>query len=107
MGFLLFNQIWIKEIPLNLTAKTAAGIRTNCFSNTVLFLTEALHLEIVHYEKEKEFVRFRLPSGEFLEVFGSNNLWHPFTMTPNWEVIIADVRHRKENADGGEDKKSK
>jgi hypothetical protein len=64
----------------------------------VLFLTEVLNLEIAHYEKEKEFVRFRLPSGEFLEVFGSKNLWQPFTDAPDWEVIVADVRHRKENA---------
>ena len=83
---------------MNPTTKTAAGMRTNCFSNTVLFLTEVLHLEIAHYEKEKEFVRFRLPSGEFLEVFGSKNLWHPFTDAPDWEVIIADVRHRKPSA---------
>jgi hypothetical protein len=88
----------MKEIPLNLTAQTAAGIRTNCFSNTVLFLTEVLRLEIVLDEKEKEFVRFRLPSGEFLEVFGSKNLWHPFTDIPDWEVIIADVRNRKTSA---------
>ena len=83
---------------MNLTAKTAAGIRTNCFSNTVLFLTDVLNLEIAHYEKEKEFVRFRLPSGEFLEVFGSKNLWRPFTDAPDWEVIVADVRHRKTSA---------
>lgn len=84
---------------MNPTVKTAAGIRTNCFSNTVLFLTEVLNLEIAHYEKEKEFVRFRLPSGEFLEVFGSKNLWHPFTHAPDWEVIVADVRHRETSAD--------
>ncbi len=83
---------------MNPIAKTAAGIRTNCFLNTVLFLTEVLNLEIAHYEKEKEFVRFRLPSGEFLEVFGSKNLWHPFTDAPDWEVIIADVVHRKTSA---------
>jgi hypothetical protein len=64
----------------------------------VLFLREVLNLEIAHYDKEKEFVRFRLPSGEFLEVFGSKNLWHPFTMAPNWEIIIADVRQRKTSA---------
>lgn len=83
---------------MNPTAKMTAGIRTNCFSNTVLFLTEVLNLEIAHYEKEKEFVRFRLPSGEFLEVFGSKNLWHPFTDAPDWEVSVADVRHRKTSA---------
>jgi hypothetical protein len=64
----------------------------------VLFLTEVLNLEIAHYDKEKEFVRFRLPSGEILEVCGSKSLWHPFTTTPDWEIILADVRNRKENA---------
>ena len=64
-----------------------------CFSNAVLFLTEVMKLEIAHYDQEKEFVQFKLPSGDILEVFGSKNLWHPFTTTPDWEVIIADVRH--------------
>ena len=78
---------------MKLTTRTTAGIRTGCFSNTVLFLTEVLNLEIAHYDKEKEFAQFKLPSGEILEVFGSKNLWHPFTTPPDWEVIIADVRH--------------
>lgn len=85
------------------TPKTAAGIRTNCFSDTMLFFSEAMNLEIAHYEKEREFVRFRLPSGEFLEVFGSKHLWHPFANTPDWEILIADVRHRN-NASGATDK---
>jgi hypothetical protein len=80
---------------LKLTAKTIVGIRTGCYSNTVLFLTEVLNLEIAHCDKEKEFVQFKLPSGEVLEVFGSKNLWHCFTTTPHWEIIIADVRYRK------------
>ena len=83
---------------MNLTAKTTAGIRTNCFSNTVLFLTEVLNLEIDHYDKEKEFAQLRLPSGKILEIFGSKNLWHPFKDAPDWEIIIADVRHRKSAA---------
>ena len=82
------------------TAKTTAGIRTGCFSNTVLFLKEVLNLEIAHYDKEREFIQFKLPSGEILEVFGSKNLWHCFTTTPAWEVIFADVRHRSEKIAG-------
>jgi DNA-binding CsgD family transcriptional regulator len=82
---------------LKLTSKTSAGIRTNCFSNTVLFLTEVLKLEVAHYDQEKEFVQLHLPSGGTLEVFGSKSLWHPFTATPDWEVMVADVRHRNEN----------
>lgn len=78
---------------MTLTTKTTVGIRTGCFSNAVLFLTEVMNLEIAHYDQEKEFVQFKLPSGDILEVFGSKNLWHPFTTTPDWEVIIADVRH--------------
>jgi hypothetical protein len=76
-------------------AKTTVGLRTSHFSNVVLFLTEVLKLDIAHYDQEKEFAQFTLPSGEFLEVFGSKNLWHPFTTPPDWEVIIADVRHMK------------
>jgi len=83
---------------LKLTTKTTAGIRTGYFSNTVLFLIEILRLEIAHYDKEQEFVQFKLPSGEILEVFGSKSLWHCFTTTPDWEVIIADIRHRKTSA---------
>lgn len=79
---------------MELNTRTTAGIRTNCFSDTVLFLTEVLNLEIVHYDKENEFVQLKLPSGETLEVCGSKSLWHPFTTTPDWEVIIADVRNR-------------
>jgi hypothetical protein len=74
--------------------RTAAGIRTNCFSDTVRFLSDTLKLEIAHDDKKKEFVRFRLPSGEVLEVFGPKHLWHPFANAPDWEIIIADVRHR-------------
>jgi hypothetical protein len=75
-----------------------AGMRTGCFSNTVLFLKDILNLKIAHYDEEKEFVQFQLPSGETLEVFGSKSLWHCFTTTPAWEVIIADVRYRDEKA---------
>ena len=80
------------------TTKTTAGIRTGCFSNAMHFLTEVLSLEIVYSDMEKELVQFKLPSGEILEVLGSKSLWHPFTTTPDWEVILADVRLRKENS---------
>jgi hypothetical protein len=83
---------------LRVTDRTTAGIRTGCFSNTILFLTEILSLEIVYSDKEKEFVQLKSPAGEILEVFGSKSLWHCFTTTPEWEVIIADVRPRKENS---------
>ena len=86
---------------MKLPTQTTAGIRTSCFTNIVLFLTEALHLEIAHQDKEKEFAQFKLPSGEILEVFGSKNLWHCFTTVPDWEIIIADVRHRKARIAGG------
>jgi hypothetical protein len=89
---------WLKEIALKLT-KTKAGIRTSQFSNTVLFLTEVLNLELAHNEKEKEFAQFKLPSGKILEVFGSKNLWHPFTTPPDWEVILADIRRTETKAD--------
>jgi DNA-binding CsgD family transcriptional regulator len=85
-----------QDFALKRRTKTIAGIRTNCFSNTVLFLKEVLKLEITHDDPAKELIQFRLPSGETLEVFGSNNLWHPFTTAPDWEVMVADVRHRNE-----------
>lgn len=72
---------------MKLTTKITVGIRTGCFSNVVLFFTEILDLEIAHFDHEKEFVQLQLPSGEILEIFGSKNLWHPFTTTPDWEVI--------------------
>lgn len=81
---------------MKLTAKTTVGIRTSHFSNAVLFLTEVLTLKIAHHDQEKEFAQFKLPSGEILEIFGSKNLWHPFTTPPDWEIIIADFRHMKE-----------
>ena len=76
-------------------SKTTAGIRTSNFANTVLFLTDVLKLEIAH--DEKEFAQFKLPSGQILEVFGSKNLWHPFTTPPDWEVILADIQHTKKH----------
>ncbi len=85
-----------QDFALKRRTKTIAGIRTNCFSNTVLFLKEVLKLESTYYDPEKEFVQFRLPSGEILEICGSKNLWHPFTAAPDWEVMVADVRHRNE-----------
>jgi hypothetical protein len=88
---------------VRLTTKTTVGIRTGCFSSTLLFLKDVLKLEIAHDDQEKEFVQFKLPSGEMLEVFGSKNLWHCFTTTPDWEVILADVRYRKEKIAGGAD----
>jgi hypothetical protein len=86
----------MKEIALKLTAKITAGIRTSHFSNAVLFLTEVLKLEITQHDQDKEFAQFNLPSGGILEVYGSKNLWHPFTTPPDWEVIIADIRYMKE-----------
>jgi hypothetical protein len=58
-------------------------------------LTEMLNLELTHSDKEKELVQFKLPSREILEVFGTKSLWHCFTTTPEWELIIADVQHRQ------------
>jgi hypothetical protein len=84
---------------LKITAETTAGVRTSNFSNAVLFLRDVLHLEIVHYDKEKEFAQFQLPSGQILEVFGMKNIWHPFSTPPEWEVIIADIRNMKEKYD--------
>lgn len=81
-----------------LTTRTTAGIRTGHFTNTVLFLTKILNLEIAHYDKEKEFAQIRLPGGQILEVFGSKNLWHPFTTPPDWEVILADIRRSEEQS---------
>ena len=83
---------------MKLTVKTTAGIRTSSFLNAVLFLTDVLRLEMIRYDQEKEFARFKLPSGQILEVFGSKNIWHPFTTPPDWEVIVADIRHRKEES---------
>lgn len=75
--------------------ETTAGIRSGYFSNTVLFLTEVLNLEMVHYDQEKEFAQFQLPSGQILELFGSKHIWHPFTTPPDWEIMIADIRYTK------------
>lgn len=83
-----------KEINLRLTSRTTAGIRTGNFSNALRFLTEVLNLEMVHHDKEREFAQFTLPSGQVLEVFGLKNIWHPFTTAPDWELIVADIRHR-------------
>lgn len=78
--------------------ETTAGIRSGYFSNTVRFLTEILNLEMVHNDKEKEFAQFKLPSGQILELFGSKNIWHPFTTPPDWEVIVAEIRYAKERS---------
>lgn len=78
------------------TPRITAGVRTGNFSNAVLFLTEVLNLEMVHHDKKKEFARFKLPSGGSMEVFGPKNLWHTFTNPPDWEVIVADIRHINE-----------
>lgn len=85
---------------MKLTVKTTAGIRTSNFSNAVLFLIDVVRLEIVHYDKEKEFAQFKLPSRQILEVFGTKNIWHPFTTPPDWEMIVADIRNTKEKYDG-------
>jgi hypothetical protein len=79
--------------------KTTAGIRAGNFSNAVQFLTEVLRLEVVYSDKEKEFARFKLPSGQTLEVFGTKNIWHPFSTPPDWELIVADIRNMKEKKD--------
>ena len=78
---------------MKLPAKTTAGIRAASFSNALLFLTEVLNLEMVHHDKEKKFAQFKLASGRILELFGSKNVWHPFTTPPDWEVIVADIRY--------------
>ena len=73
-------------------SRTKAGVRSGYFSLTLLFLTEVLNLKLVHHNKDKEFARFILPSGQILELRGQKNLWHPFTTPPDWEIVIADVR---------------
>ena len=78
--------------------KTTVGIRAGNFSNAVLFLTEVLKLEMVHYDTEKAFAQFKLPSGEMMELFGAKHAWHPFTTPPDWELIIADIRRSKEKS---------
>jgi hypothetical protein len=79
-----------------LTSEPLAGIRSGAFANTVLFLTEVLDLEIVSHDKQEEFAQFKLPSGQILELFGPKRIWHPFTTPPDWEVIVADVRFRRQ-----------
>lgn len=83
---------------MKLTAKTTAGMRIGQFSDAVVFLTKILDLETVLYDKEKEFAQFKLPSGQIMEIFGSKNLWHPFTTPPDWELIVADIRCRNEKS---------
>lgn len=78
--------------------KTKVGIRTSNFSNAVIFLREVLNLEIVYHDKDEDLAMFKLPSGQILEVFGSKNIWHPFTTPPDWEVIVADIRYSKEKS---------
>jgi hypothetical protein len=92
---MLFNQAKpvCKELTIKIIAKTTAGVRASTFTNTIRFLEEVLLLEVVHWDEDREFARFKLPSGELLEVFGPKNIWHPFTTPPDWEVIIADIRH--------------
>lgn len=80
---------------MKLAARTTAGIRISQFSNAVAFLTDILNLEMMLCDEEKEFAQFKLPSGHTMEIFGSKNLWHPFTTTPDWELIVADIRCRK------------
>jgi hypothetical protein len=86
----------VKEIALKRTTKTTAGIRISQFTDAVVFLTEILELEMVLCNKEKEFAQFKLPSGRTMEIFGAKNLWLPFTTPPDWELIVADIRYRKE-----------
>lgn len=83
---------------MKLTDKTTVGVRAGNFLNTVLFLTEVLNLEMVYHNKENEFAQFKLSSGKMVEVFGPKNIWHAFTTPPDWEVIIADIRHTEEKS---------
>jgi hypothetical protein len=80
-------------------------VRASTFSHAVRFLEEVLHLETVDRDEDMELARFKLPSGGILEVLGPKNIWHPFTTPPDWEVIIADIRHVMENSHnrGGQD----
>lgn len=73
-------------------AKTTVGIRTSLFSKTVQFLTEILNLEIINYDKKREFAQLKLHNGKIMKVLGTKILWHPFTTPPEWEVIVADIR---------------
>lgn len=84
---------------MKLAYKTTAGIRTSQFTTAMLFLTQVLNLEMIDHEQDKEYARFRLPSGQILEMFGAKNLWHPFTTPPDWEVILADIRRTETKAD--------
>ena len=77
---------------MKLTDKTTAGLRMSQFSAAVAFFTKVLDLEMVHFDQDQEFAQFRLPSGQIMEMFGSKNLWHPFTTPPDWELIVADIR---------------
>lgn len=52
-------------------AKTTVGIRTSLFSKTVQFLTEILNLEIINYDKKREFAQLKLHNGKIIEVLGT------------------------------------
>ena len=77
-------------------AQIKIGIRTGHFTNTAFLLKEVLNLEMTIHDTEIEFAQIYLSSGGMMEVFGSKNIWHPFTTSPDWEVIIADIRYMKE-----------
>lgn len=79
------------------TIRTTAGIRSTQFAEAVTFLSEVLGLDMVLCDREKEFARFGSSSGQTIEVYGSRNLWQPFTTPPDWELIVADIRHKQEN----------
>lgn len=73
-------------------ATTTVGIRTSHFAQAVRFFAEVLSLAMLHLDAAKQYARFQLPSGQLLEIRGTNSMWQPFTTPPEWELIIADIR---------------
>lgn len=77
-------------------AQVNVGIRTDNFKGALRFFSEVLNMELVYCDEEIEFVQLRLPSGEMMELFGLKNLWHPFTNSPEWELMIVDMAAGKD-----------
>ena len=76
---------------MHISGYSWVGVRTEDFESTITFLADILGLPLAGRAADREIAAFRLPSGQFFEVFGPNDAGIQTTTCPVVGFEVADV----------------